>query len=261
MKAGIAVLFACALAFAASSARAEVVTWSRLGLPPASASLTDGPLLAQRAIDRQWGASEDSTYREVDVPGWKSEGLALTMSGLVPGAGHFYTGERSGWLYLVAEGAFWYGWVRERDQAKQALRDAAAYVGDPNDTSSVFAFHRYTRITGYDTDYLQQLWQADRNAYYRVIASDPTYITGWQGPASTNAQQEFADLFSVHDTYLRRQAGFAALVWVNHIVAALDAWRAARAHNTPLRQEYHLELTQRWSHGEPGYRAALVRRF
>ena len=28
--------------------------------------------LAQRSIDRDWGLSEDSTYRVVDVPGYKS---------------------------------------------------------------------------------------------------------------------------------------------------------------------------------------------
>ena len=39
--------------------------------------------LAQRSIDRQWGASDDSTYKTIDIPGYKSEGWAMMMSAVV----------------------------------------------------------------------------------------------------------------------------------------------------------------------------------
>jgi hypothetical protein len=51
------------------------------------------------------------------------------------------------------------------------------------------------------------------------------------------------------------------LLWINHLVAAADALRAARVHNQPLREEYHLELGERWQSGEPAWQAAIVRRF
>ena len=63
--------------------------------------------LAQRSIDREWGLSDDSTYATVDVPGWKSEGLAFTMSAVLPGTGQLYVGEDSGWYYMIAEAVLW----------------------------------------------------------------------------------------------------------------------------------------------------------
>jgi len=78
--------------------------------------------LAQRAIDREWGPSDDSTYRTVDVKGWKSEGLALALSSAVPGAGQIYTGEGSGWLYVVGEALGWAGRVITHHRGVQ-LRD------------------------------------------------------------------------------------------------------------------------------------------
>ena len=48
--------------------------------------------LAQRTIDRDWGLSEDSTYRTVDIQGYKSEGWAMIMSAALPGTGQLYVG-------------------------------------------------------------------------------------------------------------------------------------------------------------------------
>ena len=48
--------------------------------------------LAQRVVTREWGASDDTSYLEIEVPGYRSEGWALVLSSIVPGAGELYVG-------------------------------------------------------------------------------------------------------------------------------------------------------------------------
>src|SRR5262245_34774719 len=96
---------------AASSAVAEAPELTRLAYRHAALDAGRDGLLAQRTIDRQWGLSEDSVYVTVDVPGWKSEALATTLSAIVPGTGQFYTGEGMGWVFVAAEAAGWGGWL------------------------------------------------------------------------------------------------------------------------------------------------------
>ncbi len=218
--------------------------------------------LAQRAITREWGASDDSTYRVVDVPGWKSEGLAFGLSGAVPGLGQLYSEEGSGWLFMLGEAAGWLGRWYERRQASRDFDDAVALVGDPTDSSSTFSFARYRQVTGQDPSTLETLWSGDHNAFYRALADDPTAFRGFSGVQPQQTVNRFADMLSSHDDALQRSRVIETLLWLNHLGSALDALRAARLRNLPLREEYHLELGQRRVRsGRSEWRAALVRRF
>jgi hypothetical protein len=247
------------LALAAPASRASVRMGSKLALPVSTAP-GEG-LLAQRVIDREWGFSEDSTYRDVDVSGWKSEGGAMALSAIVPGAGHLYTGEASGWAYLLLETA---GWVEQRIAVRTADRrddEARSFVGDPYDTTSGWSIARFHATGGGNTDYLERLWAGDREAYYRLLASDPDYVGGFAGADPTVALSQFVDLRAERDSKLRLSRHVEVLLWLNHVVSAVDALRAARIHNLPLRQQYQLQFGQRLRHGRPELRAAVVRRF
>jgi hypothetical protein len=261
MNVRIVPLLVCLALAAALPALAGIVPYSHLSLPVAPAGRESGELLAQRTIDREWGMSEDSTYHEVDVPGWKSEGLALALSGALPGAGQLYLDNGSGWAFLAAEAAGWFGHWYERRSATQEWRDLAAFVGDPNDPSSVFAFERYTANSGHDASDLRALWDGDRNAFYRAIHDDPTYFAGFRGPYAQSLHGTMHNMIDAHDLSLGRARLIDTALLFNHLVAAVDAWRAARANNAPLREQYHLELGSRWRGSEREYRAALVRRF
>jgi len=48
---------------------------------------------------------------------------------------------------------------------------------------------------------------------------------------------------------------------LNHVVAAFDALRAARAHNVPLQRNMDLKLGGGLKHGQPELHATLTRRF
>lgn len=258
-RAALAFALALALPACAACAGAATLTGSRLALPAATAP--DAGLLAQRIIEREWGPSDDSVYTEVMVPGWKSEGGAMAMSALLPGAGQIYTGEAAGWAYLLVETA---GWVQRTVASRAADRrddEARAFVGNPYDSTAGWSFSRYQASGGGDTDYLEQLWAGDREAYYRMLALDPTYAGGFAGVNPSNEQVRFVALRGERDSKLRLTRRMETLLWLNHLVAAIDAFRAARIHNLPLRQQYQLRVAQKFRHGRPEFRAALVRRF
>jgi hypothetical protein len=83
----LALLLAGAALLSAGPAGA-VIRGSAFALPLVTGHARPELVLAQRAIDRSWGLSEDSSYAEVDVPQWRSEGLAVGFSAVVPGANH-----------------------------------------------------------------------------------------------------------------------------------------------------------------------------
>jgi hypothetical protein len=237
-----------------------VIRGSTLALPLIIADGKPRFVLAQRSIERSWGPSEDSAYTTVDVPGWKSEGLAAGLSAVVPGAGQLYAGERSGFWYALAEVA---GWTANRvyvHRAQVARDHAARFAGDPTDTTSAWSFARWTRLTGLDPGELASIWERDRPAFYHLIATDPTYLVGWSGqPDATRLA--FSDLRGkARGEYLRAN-DMSYVLWLNHLVAALDALHAARVNDLVLRENLELKLHSSWKAGRPGVMAVLVRRF
>ncbi|MBI5169608.1 MAG: hypothetical protein HZA61_08985 [Candidatus Eisenbacteria bacterium] len=256
------VLLLAAMLAGATTAGAEVRAWSELALPVVDAAPARGSeLLAQRVIDREWGLSEDSVYTEVTVPGWKSEGVAMALSAGLPGAGQLYVGEGSGWAFLLAEALGWAGRAFTKSEARQAAHDATAFIGNPYDTTAGWSFERWERATGGNSSTLEQYWAYDREAFYQALRNDPVYLAGFDGQQPEETFRSYRDLRNTRDTNLRRAHLAEGLLWVNHVAAAIDAVRAARLHNLPLRQEYQLQLGQRMREGQREFHAALVRRF
>ena len=256
---GLSLLLAGAALLSAGTAGA-VIRGSALALPLVSGPGRPRLFLAQRAIDRSWGLSEDSSYSEVDVPQWRSEGLAAGVSAVVPGAGQLYAGEGRGLWFALVEAV---GWTANRIylHKAQSERDRSTrFAGDPTDPTSAWSFERYSQATGLDATELEAVWAQDRSAFYEMIARDPTYLAGWKGqPDATRG--EFADLRSAARGYYNRASGVGYALWLNHLIAALDALRAARLHNLVLQENLELKLRSSWQGGRPSVMAALVRRF
>jgi len=217
--------------------------------------------LAQRAIDRDWGLSEDSTYKTIDVPGYKSEGWAMMMSAAVPGTGQLYVGESSGWFFLAAEVIGWTGHYLVHDRAQSLSGDAANYVGDPTDSSSTWSFARYTSVSGADAAQLETLWNHDRDAFYQALATDTRYKDGFKGPDPVSTFSTYAGIRQSSQDRFQQVHYLDVALLLNHVVAAFDALRAARAHNLPLQRNMDLKLGGGLSHGQPTFHATLTRRF
>jgi len=217
--------------------------------------------LAQRTIDRDWGPSDDSTYKTIDVPGYKSEGWAMMMSAAVPGTGQLYVGEGSGWLFLLAEAAAWTGHYIVHDRAQKLSGDAAKYVGDPTDSSSTWSFARYAAATGTEATQMETLWNHDRDAFYQALATDTQFKDGFKGPDPVATYSQYQGIRQDSQDDFQKVHYVDVALLLNHVVAAVDALRAARAHNMPLQRNIDLKLGGGLSHGQPAFHATLTRRF
>jgi hypothetical protein len=241
--------------------------------PPLHGSLLAYPLVsvdgerpdlvfAQRTIQRSWGRSEDSTYREVDIPGWKSEPGAFTMSLAVPGTGQLYAGERRGYAFLLVEAVSLYQIVHLSHTADQLDQKARSFAGNPTDSTSRWAFETWAKRSGQDPASLEALYAADPSLFYYEIGHIASLQPGWSdyGTADQMSPQFVSQR---DDAELRRkhQKDFIAVLWVNHLVAAFDALRAARMVNLPLQHNLDLHMKAGWRGGSPTLSAVLERTF
>jgi hypothetical protein len=247
---------------ALASTGAPVDSSSRLAIPVLRGAAQVPELwLAQRTIEREWGLSEDSTYRTLEVKGWKYEGLALSLSGVVPGAGQLYVGENSGWAFLLGEALGWVGRTVTRRRGDDLRDQAATFVGDPTDPASPWSFERYAASTGDNADFLRTLWAQDRDAFYEALSNDARYRFGFSNADVSTAYESYHDVHESSQKRYRQARYLEIALWANHAVAAFDALRAARLHNLPLKRNLDLQLGGRMNSGKPTLRAALVRRF
>jgi hypothetical protein len=241
---------------------------SASGLPPEDVSrlayrrVADGSgsegLLAQRVIDRVWGPSDDSIYVVLDVPGWKSEPLAASLSAVLPGAGQVYVGQGNGWVFAAAEAAGWGGWLWYRHDARRLRDEAGGVAGTPDDPASGWSFERWATATEGDPSALAALYAADREAFYNSIASDPVYLAGWE---DGDARTRFSSLLIRADQRLGRARVYSTGLWLNHLISAVNALRAARFNNMPLSRTLGVRIEGRMERGTPNVAVALVHKF
>jgi hypothetical protein len=217
--------------------------------------------LAQRSIDREWGPSDDSLYRTVEIHGWKSEGGAMLMSAALPGTGQLYVGESSGWFFMAGEVLLWVGRVITRHDGVKLSEQAASFVGDPTDSSATWSFARYAAATGGSATQLEKLWSGDRDSYYQALASDPSYRSGFSGTDPDLTYESYRGIRENSQDRFSQSRRLEMASWVNHTLAAFDALRAAHFHNVPLRRALELQVHGSLHHGEPQLRASLLRRF
>jgi hypothetical protein len=245
----------------AGAASAGEIQGSRLAPRVVRADRVDSGLMAQRVIEREWGISEDSTYREVDVRGYRSEGWAMAMSGVVPGAGQFYVGETGGgFLFLLAEVAGWTSLVLFRENTGSLHDQSHAFAGPPGVPSSTWSFARYELAGGQDTNDLMQLYNADPDAFYHRVAYDDRYRAGWAYNPEVN-RDDFRSIEKRWQRSAQRERFAIAALMFNHVWSALDALKAARDHNAPLERNLHLKMNSSLQSDGPAMTLALERSF
>ena len=199
------------------------------------------PLLAQRVITREWGQSEDTSYVVIEVPGYRSEGWAMVLSGMVPGAGHLYVGEGGALWFALAEVSGWTSRWAFRRRADELHVDSRNYAGTPDDPASNWSFTRFALATNGDTLALQNLYRGDRDAFYHLVGFDERYKLGWKSDAFV-IRDMYQILEKKYQRSLKRTRYATGAIILTHVVAALDALHAAREHNVPLQQNLKLRL-------------------
>jgi hypothetical protein len=251
---------AVVVASSACAALAPGFEPSRLVLLRIEGHETPELVLAQRVIEREWGRSDDSIYVEKDVVNWCSEPGAMMMSAVVPGAGQAYANAPGrGLWFALAEALGWTAHILLRNSGEQVREQAAVFAGQPADSASSWSFARWASATNMSPAQLKLLYAADPDVFYDLIGSDPLLIAGWDDGETSRAQ--FAELRATSDRRLHGARFSASVLWVNHLVAAVDALRAARAHNVRLSPSLGLDVRGGWHRGRPELMAAVVRRF
>jgi hypothetical protein len=155
------------------------------------------------------------------------------------------------------------GWTANRiylHKAQTERERSARFAGDPTDATSAWSFQRFTEATGKDAAELETVWAHDRQAFYEMIARDPAYLAGWNGqPEATRS--EFFGIRDAARGHSDRASSAGYVLWLNHLLAAVDALRAARLHNVMLQNNLEFRLRSSWHGGRPAVTAVLVRRF
>ena len=81
------------------------------------------------------------------------------------------------------------------------------------------------------------------------------------GPLWAAKASNFLEIRTLARANFSRAREAAYALWLNHLLAAFDALRAARLHNLPLQHDLELRIKSSWRGGAPDLSAALVRRF
>ena len=156
---------ACAALLLACVGVAAAAPFAPFEFPPSQLVLLrpgmpgTGGMLAQRAIDREWGASDDSLYVEKEVSGWRSESGAMLLSAVLPGAGQAYSDDKyRGLWFALAELAGWTSRLVLRRSGDRVRGDAAAFAGVPTDSTSSWSFTRWTRAAHTQSAELEHLY-------------------------------------------------------------------------------------------------------
>ncbi len=261
-RAWLALGVALGLLPAAGAGRASIGPGSPLSLTRLLPGETPRTTLAQRAIVRAWGPADEPLWAKQRQLGWRSEPLAVALSAVVPGAGQAYVGDGGGMWFAVAEVAGWtahYLYVRDSDRR---LKDAARRLGNPSDSTSAWSYARWLAAAPEgDISGLEALWAADRSGFYEAVARDPRYFAGWGGSDPARARADFQHLRDLSAGALARARHTEVALWLNHLLAAVDALRAARDHNLPIRRNLDLQVRSSWRGHAPVLSAALLRRF
>src|SRR6185503_7194787 len=97
---------------------------------------------AQRTIDRQWTSTSDPDHPQ-RIPDWRSEPAAVALSAALPGAGQLYSGERSGYVFALAEAVGWVTLVVLKNDSEDLRDDAGNVAGTPTESSSGWSAERW----------------------------------------------------------------------------------------------------------------------
>ena len=200
--------------------------------------------------------------RGAAVEGRKAPGLAAVYSLAVPGLGELYAGDfSSGKYFLISEGVLWLTYAAFEVYGN-AVRDdarlyAVTYAGvNPAGKSDQF----YVDVSNFiNTSAYNDKKLRDRTP---SLVYDPAAGYAWQW-GSDDERSTFRSLRVHSENMFNNKKFVGAAILVNHVASAINAARAAIAHNAALKDLLG-DLTVRASFGQecpvPGGFAITVSR-
>ena len=225
------------------------------------------PLLAQRALDEPAGTTPDARMGEANPPGVdgkRSPVVAGLLSFVVPGAGQFYNGSQSGWLFLGIEVAGWVTYASTRSTGHD-IEDKYKRYADAHWTFERYRDQNFQNCPteghsdmGVQDSTLVVLYDTRRDDYYEDIGKLDIYSCGWDDPSS---REDYRGMRNDSNDFLRASRTSATVVFLNHLVSGILAARGAARHNATLPGGGELGLQLNPSITNPGAALTLSRRF
>lgn len=213
------------------------------------------------------GAAADMPSGSGDAPGKdgkRSPVLAGFLSLVVPGAGQFYNGSRSGWLFLGLEAAGWITYASTRDTGHDIENQYKRFA------DGHWTFERYRDPSfedcppnghsdnGVQDSTLVFLYETRRDDYYEDIGKLDIYSCGWDMQAN---REVYREMRNDSNDFLRASRTAATVVFLNHLVSAVLAARGAAKHNASLPGGAELGFHVNPSIANPGATLLVSRRF
>lgn len=195
-----------------------------------------GLVRGSEAADLSLTALASSRGSETGETSTLSPLAAGALSALIPGAGQLAQGSQRGWVYLGVEVASLFSVWALRAAGDRAERDSEIFAGNPGDAASRWAWDRYDNVsdcgeglgpTGnveQEREDLQNLYQFSRGDYFDEIGDRDIYACGWVSQAD---RAEFQSLRDSSNDLFRSARAMVTVVFLNHIVSAVDAAKSA----------------------------------
>ncbi len=224
---------------------------------------------AGTAPEPRWGPSELGGVGGARRGRSVSPAVAGFLSALVPGAGQLIQGQSRGWAYLGVEGAAWFSVLSLHDAGNQAETDYRAFAGDPNDTHSRWAFHRYETVTDCgeglgpvdfesESEAIHRVYVNARDDYFDEIGRLNVYACGWTTQAD---RARYLGMRSHADALFSSARWVVGAMFLNHVVSAVDAAKSAsnrRKAEAGFSWDWRVAPTPR---GDLAFNMELSRRF
>ncbi|MBN1351784.1 hypothetical protein JXJ21_20395 [candidate division KSB1 bacterium] len=191
----------------------------------------------------------------------KSKGKAFMFSMLLPGAGEYYVGRKTrAKSFFISEISLWtifaglriYGGWNEREYKTFAEDHALANTDGKK--------HRYfVDIGNFDNIYLYNDFQLRERDLEDVYPETAQYFWQWDNTAN---RDKFERMRIRSDDAYYRALFVGGIIFVNHLVSAIDAVWVSYKHNKQLNKAgTHLDIHFGQEINHPEIRLSLVRNF
>lgn len=167
------------------------------------------------------------------TPAKKSVGLAAVYSFLLPGMGELYAGGfNSGKYFLLAEGLLWLSYaaidIHASSQREDARVFSAVHAGVNRSGKDDQFFVNVGNFASVDDYNDKKLRDRELDLVY-----DPAQGYNWRWDSEAS-RQTFRDQRVASENMFNNRKFVGAAILVNHVASAINAARAAIAHNSAL---------------------------
>lgn len=171
----------------------------------------------------------DSSFQ--DPQSEKSPVIAALLSGLLPGAGQWYSGYKTKALaFLAVEASFWFGNSYYKDQGSKIEEEFRRYADQYWNKADYFGWANSPEVN--ISRYSHTLPGTKTQQYYEMIGKYDQFLAGWPDsngdPDESEMRLNYMSRQHESNKLFKRAERFAQLLVLNRITSAAEAAFALR---------------------------------